>query len=149
MEWFCGAISANSDENGKPLIKPSGTGTQIDERIVRYFGECFQRVLSGVEVKAAMNLKNPANKPPAPNLGQKELDLAVEAARAGYGKAKNKKGQLKILEMIGGADKCPDGNFERGRSQSTIKAAYKNNEAIAELIVKLESPSNPTKLDED
>ena len=47
LEWFCGAIKANTDKNGNPYRKPSGTGTQIDERILRYVGECFKRILDG------------------------------------------------------------------------------------------------------
>jgi len=47
LRWFCGAIKANTDKNGKPYSKPSGTGTQIDERILRYVGECFKKILDG------------------------------------------------------------------------------------------------------
>jgi len=73
LEWFCGAIKANTDKNGRPYRKssgigtqiderkrilryvgewngrpkPSGIGTQIDERILRYVGECFKRILDG------------------------------------------------------------------------------------------------------
>jgi len=47
LEWFCGAIKANTDKSGRPYRKPSGIGTQIDERILRYVGECFKRILDG------------------------------------------------------------------------------------------------------
>ena len=47
LEWFCGAIKANTDKKGNPYRKPSGIGTQIDERILRYVGECFKRILDG------------------------------------------------------------------------------------------------------
>ncbi len=47
LGWFCGAIKDNTDKNGRPYRKPSGIGTQIDERILRYVGECFKRILDG------------------------------------------------------------------------------------------------------
>jgi len=55
LRWFCGAIQANTDKEGKPYRKPSGTGTQIDERILRYLAECFRSILNdapGVRVDA-------------------------------------------------------------------------------------------------
>jgi hypothetical protein len=45
LRWFCGAIRANTDKVGKPYRKPSGTGTQIDERILCYLDECFRSIL--------------------------------------------------------------------------------------------------------
>jgi len=47
LGWFCGAIKANTDKNGNPYRKLSGIGTQIDEPILRYVGECFKRILDG------------------------------------------------------------------------------------------------------
>ena len=47
LGWFCGAIKDNTDKNGNPYRKPSGTGTQINERILRYVGECFKKILDG------------------------------------------------------------------------------------------------------
>jgi hypothetical protein len=68
MELYSGAIFANTDKDGNPYRKPSGAGTQIDERIIRYFGECFQSMLDGSKnPETAMNLKKYPNRSPNPS----------------------------------------------------------------------------------
>lgn len=46
LGWFCGAIDGNTDKSGNPFRTPSGTGTQIDERILRYLAGCFKEILN-------------------------------------------------------------------------------------------------------
>lgn len=138
---FCACVENQTSEDGERFL---GNGSyEIDPRIIRYLYGCFNNILDGVKVDCAMRLKKPANRPPDPKQKQKDVALAVEAVRAGYGKAKNKKGQLQILEKIGGADKDIDGNFKKGRSQSKIKAAFNEHEIPAAVIVKLESLDKP------
>lgn len=46
LGWFCGAIDANTDKNGEPFRTPLGTGTQIDEKVLRYLAGCFKEILN-------------------------------------------------------------------------------------------------------
>jgi hypothetical protein len=139
---FCAQVE-KTDKDGNQYLDNNAESYDIDPRIIRYLYGCFQHTLAGVKVDRALNLEKPANRPPDPKQKQKDVALAVEAERAGYGKAKNKRGQLQILEKIGGADKDRDGNFKNGRSQSKIKAAFKKHEIAAAVIVKLESLDKP------
>lgn len=80
LQWFCGAIKANTYGNGKPYVKPSGTGTQIDERILRYLAECFQKILEGapgarVDANHALGLVEPRKKGRKNTKAKRQRDL--------------------------------------------------------------------------
>lgn len=92
LREFCGAIKANTDKNGKPFRKPSGTGTQIDERILRYLGECFEKILDDaagarvdanhalgiVEAGKRGNKKTKVSRERALDIGYQVMDRHVE-----------------------------------------------------------------------
>lgn len=93
LSWFCGAIKANTAKDGKPH-----TGTRIDERILRYLGECFQEILGGgpgarVDADRALGL----------NSGQK-------------GNKKTKKGRQQTLDL----------GYEVKQHHNEIKAKRRN-----------------------
>ena len=81
LRWFCGAIAANTDEKGKPHRKPSGTGTQINERILRYFGECFQKILDKSHTPdVALGLRKPPHREASRSLAKRNEDMALDMA---------------------------------------------------------------------
>jgi len=107
LKWFCGAIKANTDKNGRPYRKPSGLGTQVDERILRYVGECFQKILDDgpgarvnanhalgiVEAGKKGNKKTKASR-------QHELDLGYEVIDC-YARIKEERKKLKQQHLRG------------------------------------------------
>jgi hypothetical protein len=134
LKWFCGAIKANTDKNGRPYRKPSGLGTQIDERILRYVGECFQKILDDgpgarvnanhalgiVEAGKKGNKKTKASR-------QHELDLGYEVIDC-YARIKEERKKLKQQHLRGEPAPLEEAIKEIARkyhkSISTVKNAY-------------------------
>jgi len=82
LKWFCGAIKADTDKDGMPYRKPSGSGTQIDERILRYVGECFQKILDDgpgarVDANHALGIVEAGKKGNKKTKANRELELVI------------------------------------------------------------------------
>ena len=81
MRWFCEAITANTDERGQPHRKPSGTGTQINERILRYVGACFQKILDKSHTPdVALGLRKRPYREASRSLAKRNEDMALDMA---------------------------------------------------------------------
>ena len=134
LKWFCGAIKANTDKNGRPYRKPSGLGTQVDERILRYVGECFQTILEdgpSVRVNAnhALGIVEAGKKGNKKTKAGREhkLDIGYEV-RCSYLRIKEDRKISKRLRLIGEpapleeAIKEVAGKYHKGIH--TVKNAY-------------------------
>jgi hypothetical protein len=74
MQWYCGGLKTTVVKKG--VSQRVNREPSIDERILRYFGECFEQILGGVAVERAMSLEKDANRPPDPTLEARDIDIA-------------------------------------------------------------------------
>jgi hypothetical protein len=79
MQWYCGGLTTTIKKKGEPP-RIVNREPSIDDRILRYFGECFGMMLKGVSVERAMNVKNKEGAPKADNK-VRDIDIALEADR--------------------------------------------------------------------
>ena len=134
LKWFCGAIKTNTDKDGKPHVKPSGKGTQIDERILRYLGECFQKILddaSGPRVDAnhALWLVTPGKRGVKKTRAsrQKQIDIALEVWECHErNKEERKSSEQQLLRGEKSPLECAFGEVAKKREIScqTVKDAW-------------------------
>lgn len=81
LDDFVGAVKQNTDKHGKPHRKPSGIGTQVDERAIRYLAECFEKILAGVSADKALGVKpGESGRPKTSGKRARDLDIATEVA---------------------------------------------------------------------
>ncbi|MDA0983513.1 MAG: hypothetical protein O3A06_10870 [Proteobacteria bacterium] len=81
LDDFVGAVRQNTDRRGGPHRKPSGIGTQIDERAIRYLAECFKKILDGVSADKALGVKpGESGRPKMSGKRARDLDVATEVA---------------------------------------------------------------------
>lgn len=81
---FVSAVKSNTDKDGLPYKKPSGTGTQIHEDVIRYVAERFQSVLDGVPADKALGInKGEAGANPISKnvLQQREYEWCLDVLR--------------------------------------------------------------------
>jgi len=135
LEEFCEAIKANTNKNGRPYRKPSGLGTQIDERILRYVSECFQKILDGgpgarVDANHALRIVEAGKKgnKKTKTGRERELDLGYEVMKCfkTTKEEKRKSNRQRLIGELTPLDKAIDEVAKKyHRSTSTITNAYK------------------------
>lgn len=134
LKWFCGAIKANTDKDGKLHKSPSGIGIQIDERILLYLGECFNKILDDapgirtdanhalgiVEAGKKGNKKTRASR-------ERELDIGYQVMDC-HEKKKAEKQQSKEPRLLGDSSPLEKAINEvasiHKKSYQTVKDAY-------------------------
>jgi hypothetical protein len=142
LEWYCGGVMAYT-KNGTSLITPSGCGIKIDDRILRYLGQCFQAILrSAVSADVALGLRKKPHREPSASIAERDERIALEMAmRLANGETRKE------------ACFCVATSWEKhesfnGRSnfqiQDTVRKAYdkRKNTEVFKLKIRMEQKCN-------
>jgi len=82
LDDFVGAVRENTDTHGHPYRTPSGLGTQLDERAIRYLSDSFEKILQGVPADIALGVKpGESGRPRHSEKRARDLQIATDVAR--------------------------------------------------------------------